>query len=37
VFAELHKYDATTHFVGQSTIFTPTDDRGTARLTAWRT
>jgi hypothetical protein len=27
VFAELNKYDATTHFVGQSTIFT---------LTAWR-
>jgi hypothetical protein len=29
VFAELHKYDATTHFVGQSTIFTLTSDRGT--------
>ena len=29
VFAELNKYDATTHFVGQSTIFTLTDDRGT--------
>jgi hypothetical protein len=28
VFAELNKYDATTHFVGQST-FTLTDDRGT--------
>src|SRR5713226_993174 len=28
VFAELNKYDATTHFVGQSTIFTLTDDRG---------
>ena len=28
-FAELNKYDATTHFVGQSTIFTLTDDRGT--------
>jgi SnoaL-like domain len=27
VFAELNKYDATTHFVGQSTIFTLTDDR----------
>src|SRR5260370_10726542 len=29
VFAELNQYEATTHFVGQSTIFTPTDDRGT--------
>jgi hypothetical protein len=29
VFAELNKYDATTHFVGQSTIFTLTGDRGT--------
>ena len=29
VFAELNKYDATTHFVGQSTIFTLTEDRGT--------
>jgi hypothetical protein len=29
VFAELNKYRATTHFVGQSTIFTLTDDRGT--------
>jgi SnoaL-like domain len=29
VFAELNKYDATTHFVGQSTIFTLTRDRGT--------
>ena len=29
VFAELNKYDATTHFVGQSTIFTMTGDRGT--------
>ena len=28
MFAELNKYDATTHFVGQSTIFTLTDDRG---------
>src|ERR1700676_5797914 len=27
VFAELNKYDATTHFVGQSTIFTLTGDR----------
>jgi hypothetical protein len=29
VFADLNKYDATTHFVGQSTIFTLTGDRGT--------
>src|SRR5260370_10131352 len=29
VFAGLNKYDATTHFVGQSTIFTLTGDRGT--------
>ena len=29
VFAELNKYHATTHFVGQSTIFKLTDDRGT--------
>jgi hypothetical protein len=29
VFAELNKYDATTHFVGQSTIFTLTDNRCT--------
>jgi hypothetical protein len=29
VFAELNQYDATTHFVGQSTIFTLTSDRGT--------
>ena len=29
VFADLNKYDATTHFVGQSTIFTLTNDRGT--------
>jgi ketosteroid isomerase-like protein len=28
VFAELNNYDATTHFVGQSTIFRLTDDRG---------
>jgi SnoaL-like domain len=27
VFAELKKYDVTTHFVGQSTIFTFTSDR----------
>jgi len=29
VFSELNKYDATTHFVGQSTIFTLTGDRAT--------
>jgi hypothetical protein len=29
VFAELNKYHATTHFVGQSTIFTLTDNRAT--------
>jgi SnoaL-like domain len=29
VIADLNKYDATTHFVGQSTIFTLSDDRGT--------
>jgi hypothetical protein len=29
VFAELNKYDATTHFVGQSTIFTLTGGRAT--------
>jgi hypothetical protein len=29
VFAELNKYNATTHFVGQSTIFTLTRDRST--------
>jgi SnoaL-like domain len=29
VFAELNKYEATTHFVGQSTLFTLTDDRAT--------
>jgi SnoaL-like domain len=27
VFAELNKYDATTHFVGQSTIFSLTDEK----------
>ena len=27
VFADLNKYDATTHFVGQSTIFTLEEDR----------
>jgi hypothetical protein len=29
VFADLNKYDATTHFVGQSTVFTLTADRAT--------
>jgi hypothetical protein len=29
VFEELNKYEATTHFVGQSTILTLTSDRGT--------
>src|SRR6266403_6021062 len=29
VFADLNKYHATTHFVGQSTIFTLTSDRAT--------
>src|SRR4029079_9282604 len=29
VFAELNKYHATTHFLGQSTIFTLTPDRAT--------
>jgi hypothetical protein len=29
VFAGLNRYDATTHFVGQSTIFTLTGDHGT--------
>ena len=29
VFAELNKYDATTHFIGQSTIFTLTGDKAT--------
>jgi len=29
VFADLNQYDATTHFVGQSTIFSLTDDRAT--------
>jgi SnoaL-like domain len=29
VFADLNKYDATTHFVGQSTIFTLAVDRAT--------
>ena len=29
VFAELNQYEATTHFVGQSTVFTLTRDRAT--------
>src|ERR1700744_3598441 len=29
VFADLNKYDVTTHFLGQSTILTLADDRGT--------
>src|SRR5260370_32724998 len=29
VFADLKKYEATTHFVGQSTIFTLTNERAT--------
>jgi ketosteroid isomerase-like protein len=29
VFAELNKYDATTHFIGQTTIFTLADGRAT--------
>jgi hypothetical protein len=29
VFAELNKYEVTTHFIGQSTIFTLTSDRAT--------
>ena len=29
VFADLNKYDATTHFVGQSTIFSLTSDQAT--------
>jgi hypothetical protein len=29
VFADLNKYDATTHFVGQSTVFTLEADRAT--------
>ena len=29
VFAELNRYDATMHFLGQSTLFTLTADRGT--------
>ena len=32
VFADLNKYAATTHFVGQSTIFTLTSDRATGEV-----
>jgi SnoaL-like domain len=32
VFADLNKYEATTHFVGQGTIFTLTGDRGTGEV-----
>ena len=32
VFADLNKYDATMHFVGQSTVFTLTPDRGTGEV-----
>src|SRR5713226_4149229 len=32
VFAELNKYDATTHFVGQSTVFSLTADRARGSL-----
>ena len=33
---ELNEYDATTQFVGQSTIFTLTDDRATGEAYCWR-
>ena len=32
VFADLNKYDTTTHFLGQSTIFTLTADRATGEV-----
>jgi len=32
VFADLNKYEATTHFLGQSTITALTDDRATAEV-----
>jgi hypothetical protein len=32
VFAELNKYEATTHFVGQSTLFTLADGRATGEV-----
>jgi hypothetical protein len=31
VFADLNRYDATTHFVGQSTILSLSDERGTGK------
>jgi hypothetical protein len=37
VFPDLNKCDATTHFVGQSTIFTLTADPATGEATAWHT
>ena len=36
VFADLNQYHATTHFVGQSTIFTLLPTAPPARLIAWR-
>jgi ketosteroid isomerase-like protein len=36
VFADLNKYAATMHFVGQSTILSLTADRSTGKPTAWR-
>jgi hypothetical protein len=36
VFADLNKYAATMHFVGQSTILMLTGDRATGRPTPWR-
>ena len=36
VFADLNKYAATMHFVGQSTILSLTADGPPARRTAWR-
>jgi hypothetical protein len=37
VFADLNQYAATTHFVGQSSIFTLTANRATGKPTAWPT
>jgi hypothetical protein len=36
VFADLNRYDATTIFVGQATIYTLTGDRATGKPTASR-
>lgn len=36
VFADLNKYAATMHFVGQSTILNLTADQGTGEATDWR-